>query len=329
MQGKVALEEHFATPATLADSQVFGAHVWDELGPRLTDFQDKRLRLMDASGVEWMILSLNAPAVQAIADVPRAIAVAREANDILAAEIARRPDRFAGFAALPMQDPDEAARELTRCVTELGFVGALVNGFSQAGSSALYYDLPQYRPFWRTVEALGVPFYLHPRNPLPGSIPGYDGHNWLLGPNWAFHAETAVHALRLIGSGLFDACPTLQIILGHLGEGIPAYLWRIDNRNAWMKAPHKYAARKTVADYVRQNFIVTTSGNFSTSALVQSIAEIGVERVLWSADYPFEDISDAAEWLDAASISDADRQKIGRTNALKLFKLGTSRAQET
>ena len=225
-----------------------------ELGPRLTDFQDKRLRLMDASGVEIMILSLNAPAVQAIFDVKRAIAVAREANDVLAAEIAKRPDRFAGFAALPMQDPDAAARELTRCVKELGFVGALVNGFSQAGraDSALYYDLPQYRPFWRTVAELDVPFYLHPRNPLPGAIPGYDGHNWLLGPNWAFHAETAVHALRLIGAGLFDEHPKLQIILGHLGEGIPAYLWRIDHRNDWMKARHKYAAKKWVADYFRR-----------------------------------------------------------------------------
>src|ERR1051325_11365734 len=153
MQGKIALEEHFAIAATLGDSQVFGKDVWDELGPRLTDFQDRRLRFMDASGVELMILSLNAPAVQAIHDVQRAISVAREANDILAAEIAKRPDRFMGFAALPMQDPDEAARELTRCVKDLGFVGALVNGFSQAGSatSTLYYDLPQYRPFWRTV----------------------------------------------------------------------------------------------------------------------------------------------------------------------------------
>ena len=251
-----------------------------------------------------MILSLNAPAVQAISDVTRAIAVAREANDVLAAEIAKRPDRFAGFAALPMQDPDAAARELTRCVKELGFVGALVNGFSQAGQadSALYYDLPQYRPFWRTVAELDVPFYLHPRNPLPGAIPGYDGHNWLLGPNWAFHAETAVHALRLIGSGLFDAHPKLQIILGHLGEGIPAYLWRIDHRNDWMKARHKYAAKKSVADYFRENFVLTTSGNFSTSALNQAIAEIGVERVLWSADYPFEDISDAADWFDAVPL---------------------------
>jgi gamma-resorcylate decarboxylase len=323
MQGKIALEEHFAIPETLADSQVFGAHVWNELGPRLTDFQDQRLRFMDASGVELMILSLNAPAVQAIHDVKRAVHVAREANDILAAEIAKQPKRFLGFAALAMQDPDAAARELTRCVKELRFVGALVNGFSQAGqaNSTLYYDLPQYRPFWKTVADLDVPFYLHPRNPLPGAIPGYEGHNWLLGPNWAFHAETAVHALRLIGSGLFDAHPGLQIILGHLGEGIPAYLWRIDHRNDWMKAPHKYAAKKRVVDYFRDNFVLTTSGNFSTSALNQAIAEIGVERVLWSADYPFEAISDAAGWIDAAPLSEADREKIARTNALKLFKL--------
>jgi predicted TIM-barrel fold metal-dependent hydrolase len=324
MQGKIALEEHFAIPATLADSKVFGADVWEELEPRLTDFQDKRLRLMDASGVEIMIASLNAPAVQAIHDVKRAIHVAREANDHLAAEIAKRPDRFRGFAALPMQDPDVAAQELTRCVKELGFVGALVNGFSQAGKpdSALYYDLPQYRPFWHTVAELDVPFYLHPRNPLPGDIRAYEGHNWLLGPSWAFHAETAVHALRLIGSGLFDEFPKLQIILGHLGEGIPAYLWRIDNRNAWMKARHNYAAKKWVADYFRTNFVLTTSGNFSTSALDQTITEVGVDRVFWSADYPFEDISDAADWFDALPLSEEDRRKIGRTNALKLFKLG-------
>ncbi|HVX91650.1 MAG TPA: amidohydrolase family protein, partial [Xanthobacteraceae bacterium] len=245
MQGKIALEEHFAIQATLGDSQVFGPHVWEALGPRLLDIQKLRLAEMDKHGVAMMILSLNAPAVQAIHDVKRAIAVAREANDVLAAEVAKRPDRFAAFAALPMQDPDAAIAELTRCVSELGFVGALVNGFSQAGTpdNVLYYDLPQYRPFWRTVERLDVPFYLHPRNPLPAWSRFYEGHNWMLGPNWAFAAETAVHALRLIGSGLFDDCPNLQIVLGHLGEGIPIYLWRIDGRNGWMKEPHLYAAK--------------------------------------------------------------------------------------
>jgi predicted TIM-barrel fold metal-dependent hydrolase len=323
MQGKITLEDHFATTTTLADSKVFGAHVWSELGPRLLDLQDQRLRLMDAAGIEIMIVSLNAPAIQAIPDVRQAVEVAREANDVLAQEVAKRPDRFVGVAALPMQDAERAAAELERCVNKLDFKGALVNGFSQVGSpdSAVYYDLPQYRPFWRLVDSLDVPFYLHPRNPLPGSVPNYAGHDWLLGPNWAFAAETAVHALRLIGSGLFDELPRLQIVLGHLGEGLPFYLWRIDNRNAWMKAPHKYAAHKSVADYFRANFHLTTSGHFSTPALLNSVAEIDADRVMFSVDYPFEDMSEAAEWFDSAEINEADRRKIGRTNALKLFKL--------
>ena len=323
MQGKIALEEHFAIQATLGNSKVFGAHVWADLGPRLTDIQDMRLAAMDKHGVEMMILSLNAPAVQAIHDVARAIDVAKEANDVLADEVAKRPARFAGFAALPMQDPDAAIAELTRCVKELGFVGALVNGFSQAGTpdSVLYYDLPQYRPFWRAVEALGVPFYLHPRNPLPSWSRFYEGHNWMLGPNWAFAAETAVHALRLIGCGLFDECPNLQIVLGHLGEGIPVQLWRIDGRNGWMHEPHRYAAKHGVGHYFRKHFHVTTSGNFHTPSLVNVMTELGAERVMFSVDWPFEDVGEGCDWFDTAAIGEADRARIGRDNAIKLFKL--------
>ena len=323
MQGKITLEDHFATTTTLDDSKVFGAHVWSALGPRLLDLQDQRLRLMDAAGIEVMIVSLNAPAIQAIPDVKRAVEVAREANDVLAREVAKRPDRFVGVAALPMQDADGAATELERCVKALGFKGALVNGFSQAGApdSAIYYDLPQYRPFWRLVDSLDVPFYLHPRNPLPGSIPNYAGHDWLLGPNWAFAAETAVHALRLIGSGLFDELPHLQIILGHLGEGLPFYLWRIDNRNAWMKAPHKYAARKPVADYFRANFHLTTSGHFSTPALVNAVTEIGADRVMFSVDYPFEAQPPAPRWLANIPLCDEDKAKIASGNVKRLLKL--------
>jgi 2,3-dihydroxybenzoate decarboxylase len=323
MQGKIALEEHFAIDATLGDSKVFGAQVWDRLGPRLIDIQDMRLAEMDKHGVEMMILSLNAPAVQAIHDVKRAIAVAREANDVLADHVRKRPTRFAAFAALPMQDPEAAIAELTRCVKELGFVGALVNGFSQAGApdTALYYDLPQYRPFWRACEQLGVPFYLHPRNPLPNDIRAYDGHNWLLGPNWAFHAETAVHALRLIGSGLFDECPNLQIVLGHLGEGIPVYIWRIDGRNGWMKERHRYAAKHGVGHYFRKHFHLTTSGNFSTPALLNAVSEMGADRVMFSVDWPFESVEEGCVWFDRAEIGATERAKIGRDNAIKLFKL--------
>ncbi len=326
MQGKIALEEHFATQATLGDSQVFGAHVWDMLGPRLTDIQGMRLKEMDKHGIEMMILSLNAPAVQAIHDVKRAVAIAKEANDVLAEEVRKRPARFAAFAALPMQDPQAASAELTRCVNELGFVGALVNGFSQRGTpeNVLYYDLPEYRPFWKTVEALDVPFYLHPRNPLPGWSKFYEGHPWMLGPNWAFSAETAVHALRLIGSGLFDECPKLQIVLGHLGEGIPVQLWRIDGRNGWMNAPHKYPAKHGVGHYFRNHFHATTSGNFHTPSLVNAMTELGPERVMFSVDWPFEDVGEGAQWFDQAEISEADRARIGRDNAIKLFKLPLS-----
>lgn len=327
MQGKIALEEHFAIPETLQDSAGFvpGTY-WDELQHRLLDVQDTRLKLMDAHGIEMMILSLNAPAVQAIQDRARAIEIARRANDALAEEVAKRPDRFRAFAALPLQDPDAAAAELQRCVKDLGFVGALANGFSQDaayqdGQGLLYYDLPQYRPFWGEVEKLGVPFYLHPRNPLPQDCRIYEGHPWLMGPTWAFAQETAVHALRLIGSGLFDEHPGLQIILGHMGEGIPYMLWRIDHRNAWVKLPKGHPAKKKFVEYFAENFHITTSGNFRTQTLVDAILELGSERIMFSADWPFENIDHAADWFDAASISEADRVKIGRANAARLFGL--------
>jgi len=324
MQGKVALEEHFAIPETLQDSAGFvPGDYWKELQHRLLDIQDTRLKLMDAHGIETMILSLNAPAVQAIPDTKKAIEIARRANDVLAEECAKRPDRFLAFAALPLQDPDAATEELQRCVNDLGFVGALVNGFSQEGDgqTPLYYDLPQYRPFWGEVEKLDVPFYLHPRNPLPQDSRIYDGHPWLLGPTWAFAQETAVHALRLMASGLFDEHPRLNIILGHMGEGLPYMMWRIDHRNAWVKLPPRYPAKRRFMDYFNENFHITTSGNFRTQTLIDAILEIGSDRILFSTDWPFENIDHASDWFNATSIAEADRVKIGRTNARRLFKL--------
>ena len=324
MQGKIALEEHFAIPETLMDSAGFvPGDYWIELQSRLLDIQDKRLRLMDAHGIETMILSLNAPAVQAITETGRAIDIARRANDALAEECAKRPNRFRAFAALPLQDPEEAAAELERCVRGMGFVGALVNGFSQRNDTdaLLYYDLPQYRGFWAKVAELDVPFYLHPRNPLPQDSRIYEGHPWLMGPTWAFAQETAVHALRLMGSGLFDEHPGLRIILGHMGEGLPYMMWRIDNRNAWVKVPPKYPAKRRIADYFNENFYITTSGNFRTQTLIDALLEIGSDRILFSTDWPFENIDHAADWFDTATISELDRSKIGRGNARVLFKL--------
>jgi 2,3-dihydroxybenzoate decarboxylase len=324
MRGKIALEEHFAIQETLQDSAgFFPDDVWEELRGRLLDIHERRLRLMDEHGIEVTLLSLNAPAIQAIPDPARANEIARRANDFLAEQVRKRPARFQAFAALPMQDPDLAIRELERCVKDLGFKGALVNGFSQVRdpNSAVYLDLPHYLPFWEAVERLDVPFYLHPRNPLPSMAQIYEGHPWLLGPTWAFGQETAVHALRLMGSGLFDKYPRIQIVLGHMGEGLPYSMWRIDNRNAWVKARPRYPAKKKIAEYFSQNFYLTTSGNFRTQTLIDAMLEIGVDRILFSTDWPFENIDHAAVWFDAASISENDRLKIGRLNAMRLFKL--------
>ena len=322
MIGKVALEEHFALPETLADSTRYASESsWSLLEQRLLDLHDHRVSQMDAHGIAYAILSLNSPAIQAIANRSRAIEIARRANDVLADAVARKSDRLGAFPALPLQDPDAAAEELTRAVRELGFKGALVNGFSQVGSGedVVYYDHPAYAPFWRGVEDLDVPFYLHPREPLPSREPIYEGHPWLLGPVWAFAAETAVHALRLMCSGLFDRHPRLTLILGHLGEGLPYNAWRIDHR--LRKMPQGLPARRTITDYLRSNVFLTTSGNFRTPTLVDAIAEVGADRVLFSVDYPFEETADAAEWFDSAQISDHERLCIASENAIRLFKL--------
>jgi gamma-resorcylate decarboxylase len=322
MNIKIALEEHFALRETLGDSaQYAAAGSWSDLQHKLLDLGDRRLSEMDRHGIALAILSLNSPAIQAIPDTRVAIETARRANDALAEAIARQPDRFAGFAALPMQDPDAAAGELTRCVRELGFKGALVNGFSQRGApeEVVYCDHPLYGPFWSVVEQLGMPFYLHPRDPLPSREPIYEGHPWFRGSAWAFGAETAMHALRLMASGLFDRHPRLRMILGHLGEGLPYSVWRIDHR--LRKSPRGIPACRTMSDYLRSNVYLTTSGNFRTSTLLNAIAEVGIDRIMFSVDYPFEDTADAATWFDAAEISDEQRRKIGRENAAALFRL--------
>lgn len=321
MQGKIAVEEHFTIPETTGSSTRYTSSYWSDLPKKLRDIHDRRLKEMDATGIEVAVLSLNSSAVQGIPDTARAIDIARKANDVLAQEVAKRPGRFAALAALPMQDPDAAAHELARCVRDLKFKGALVNGFSQVGTldTAVYYDLPQYLPFWAEVERLGVPFYLHPRDQLPSRRQSYDGHPWLVGSPWGFAEETALHALRLMGCGLFDKYPGLQIVLGHLGERIPFDLWRLDHRLA--KVPDR-PAQRSMGDYFRANFHLSTSGHFSTPSLIHTIMTLGADRVMFAVDYPFEDNLQGARWFDTADIAEPDRIKIGRDNAIKLFNLG-------
>tara|TARA_Y100001970_G_C13970484_1_gene717927 strand:+ start:25 stop:492 length:468 start_codon:yes stop_codon:yes gene_type:complete len=149
----------------------------------------------------------------------------------------------------------------------------------------------------------------------------YEGHPWLLGPTWAFGQETAVHSLRLMASGLFDRHPKLQIVLGHMGEGLPYSMWRVDNRNKWVGEERAYPAEKMLGYYFQNNFYITTSGNFRTQTLIDAMLEIGSDRILFSADWPFENVDHAARWFDNCTISEDDRLKIGRTNSTRLFDI--------
>ena len=318
--GKIALEEHFDFAETEGASYAsFGG---SDFQRQIKDLDRGRIAEMDRGGVEICILSLVGPGIQAILNPNHAVEVARRANDHLAEGLVKNPKRLKGFAALAMQDPDAAARELTRCVKELGFCGALVNGFTQSGDagSVTFYDMPQYRDFWATVQQLDVPFYLHPRSALPAHQPAYQGHSWLTGSIWGFTAETSIHALRLMGSGLFDDYPKLKIILGHLGEGLPCSIWRIDNRVS-RTLQDRPKVQRSIGHYLRENFYITTSGNFRTQTLAEVMLEVGANRILYSVDYPFEDMGLAANWFDHATISDADRSTIGFTNARQLFRL--------
>jgi gamma-resorcylate decarboxylase len=249
VEGKIALEEHFYLPsfeAYGADSSALdGAGKAHNYDPEYFGFVQKRLgdiklwlEDMDRGGIERMVLSLTQPGIQGIPDRAIAVDTAKRMNDDLAKILAAHPNRFAGFAAVALQDVRAAGDELERAVSQLGFKGALINGYSNIGDmdTAQYLDEPPVWDFWARVEALGVPVYLHPRSPLPGQRRIYEGYPVLADSPWGFGAETAVHTLRLMLSGLFNRFPRLRIILGHLGEGLPFLLPRVEHRLRHMSA---------------------------------------------------------------------------------------------
>lgn len=327
MKGKIGFEEHFALEETLEDTRSFAGDggVWDNYTRQILDLDDERLEHMDNSGIEFAILSLNAPGVQGILNANKAMNVAKKGNEKMAEAVSRHPHRYAGLATLPMHDPDAAAAELTRCVKELGFVGCMINGFQQVDDpeNTKYYDLPEYRSFWATVSELNVPFYLHPRMQILSQARNYEGHSWLMSAPWGFAVETSIHSLRLCGSGLFDDYPNLRICIGHLGENIPFGLWRLDARMRF--SPREYRGNRPLGDYFRDHFHITCSGNFNDAAFRCTLDVIDNDKVYFCSDYPFEKMEDASDWYDATEvISNEQRQKIGRINAIKLFNLNIS-----
>lgn len=325
MNGKIALEEHIES----ADFPATGHHdftdkaYFAEVQKRLREYR-LRLRDMDATGIETTILSLTQPGIEGITDRVQAIELAKKMNDHLAEFfVANNPGRFYGFAAVPVQDPQAAGDELERAVKQLGFKGALINGYSNIGdeNTAQYLDEPQVWEFWARVQELDVPVYLHPRIPLPNQQRIYRGYQGLLGSAWGFGFETATHAIRLMLSGLFDQFPGINIILGHLGEALPFTLPRVEHRLRHQRHETHGKHQKPPMDYLRENFYLTTSGTFRTQGFLDTLLEVGSDRVLFSVDYPYESMRELAPWFDVCPISEADRLKIGRTNSQKLFKL--------
>jgi 2,3-dihydroxybenzoate decarboxylase len=322
MTRKIALEEAITTPATkdyLAITLAVAST--PESAAALTqalEDSDQRIGAMDDAGIDIFVLSQTSPGVQAEKDAGIAVARAHEANDFMQALIKQHPDRYRGFAHLAMQDVRAAGDELQRCVEELGFLGAMING----QTNGVYLDDACYQPFWERVVRLGVPIYIHPANP---HIQPYvlDGYSVLQGATWGWTTDNSSHCLRLLFSGLFDRFPDLTIILGHMGETLPYFLWRLDSR---------YATTNNVcglqkaqpSDYFRSNLIITTTGVCQDSALQCALAEMGDDRVLFSVDYPYEDTKKAAEWIENTPVltDQAQRDKVCYRNAERVLRLG-------
>ena len=269
---------------------------------------------MDEGNIAKSILSHTVPGLGAVADKRKAVEDAAQINDFLAGKIARHPNRFGGFATLPMQSAPDAAKELERCVKQLGFHGALINGHTQGH----YLDEDQYQVFWEMVAGLNVPIYLHPTNSW--QIPqNYQDHPELRGALWGWAPETATHILRLLFSGLFDRFPSLQIIAGHGGESLPYFLWRFDSR--FEIANFDLKIKKQPSAYIRENVSVTTAGLCSTPPLRCALEELGNDRVLFSVDYPYESSKVAGDWLDNSGLAAETLTQVASGNAKRLLNL--------
>ena len=313
---KIALEEHFLAPGfeeywapTVGNIE---RPIYDQVLAQLTDFGDRRLDAMDRAGIERCVLSLSGPGVQIERDAAVARRKASEVNDLLAGEIQKRPGRYSGFAHLPMQDVAAAAGELERCVRDLGFCGALINGHT----NGQYLDDPVFYPFWARVEETGAPIYLHPADPV-STYPAIAGCDGLKRAMWEWGVETGSHALRLVLGGVFDRFPNVTLVLGHLGETLPYLLWRFDSR----AKIYGLKLKKRPSEYIREHTCVTTSGMFSAAPLLCAIGTLGAGRVMFSVDYPFESAEEAGAFIDNVPLDGRTRMDVCFNNAEKLLGL--------
>lgn len=289
------------------------------LATRIQDIGAGRIADMDASGIAKQIVSLTAPGVQ-VFDADTAIGLARSYNDQLAEAIRRYPERFAGLAAIAPQNPAGAAKELDRAVKNLGLKGAIVNSHTHGE----YLDEPKFWPIFEAAEALRVPIYLHPTTPSAAMIKPFKDAG-LDGAVFGFAVETGLHMLRIITSGAFDRFPALQIVVGHLGEALPYWMFRIDFMHGRMVAagrhPRVGKLHHKPSEYLKRNFYFTTSGMAWEPVILFAQSVLGTERVLYAMDYPYQYVPEEVQVTDDLPISEADKEKLYHENAERVFSL--------
>jgi uncharacterized protein len=328
----ITLEEHYATPAFMegpgrdlkAQAEAARGHPqvaagFAKLIEELCDLDEGRIAAMDAAGIDVQVLSLTSPGTEQL-DAAEAVAFARETNDHLAEAVRRHPSRLAGFAAVPTAAPEAAADELERTIREYGFRGALINGHARGR----YLDDGFFWPILERAEALGVPIYLHPTPPPRAVIEASYAGNYAPGvtgllatAGWGWHIETATHVLRLVLGGAFDRYPGLQLVIGHLGEGLPFMVPRLE-----MALPEE-ATRldRPVGDYLRENVHYTFGGFNWTPAFLDLLLQVGADRIMFSTDHPYASMAQARAFLDGLPVSPADKGKIAHGNTERLLRL--------
>lgn len=324
----IATEEAWAIPEQLAamkevadaatdyDPDLFlvALQNTDPLRRRLLDTEEERLGIMDQGGVAVHLLALTSTGVQTLA-TEKAVAIAALGNDRLAEVIRRHPTRYAGLATIAPQDPARAVKEMERAITKLKLNGVMINSHTNGE----YLDEKKYWPILEAAASLKVPIYIHPRAPSPAMAKPYRDYQ-LEHAIWGYQAETGLHGLRLIVSGVFDAYPDLKIVLGHMGEGLPYWFYRMD----WM-ATHYAMRRPPVklkpSEYFKRNFAITTSGVNWLPALKFCIEVLGADNILFAVDYPYQETMEAVQWLVDAPLPEADKRKIFHENAERLFRI--------
>jgi uncharacterized protein len=328
----ITLEEHYATSefmqgpgkdlsriSELAKLNPQVARLYSNIPEKLVDIGAGRIAEMDAAGIDVQVLSLTSPGTEQL-EGDEAVRVAQQTNDALAKAIDQHPDRFGGLAAIPTAAPEKAADELERTVREYKFKGALINGHCRGR----YLDDDYFWPVFSRAEQLEVPIYLHPtRPPQPVDQAYYTGNfpqqvaMQLQIAAWGWHIETAVHVIRIVAAGVFDKYPELQLVIGHLGEGLPFMLERLDQN---LSREMTKLERPAFSSYLRENVHYTFSGFNFLPTFLDLLLEVGVDRIMFSADYPYASMEVARQFLDRIPVTPADRQKIAHGNAERLFK---------